>query len=63
VHLQDPVGFTRPVTPLLFVLAIEGVLRRSWWWAAPAACMTLAVGIYYISPAWGIARAATALLR
>jgi hypothetical protein len=62
-HLEDPVGFARPVTPLLLVLTIEGVLRRSVLLLVPALCVALAVSIYYISPGWGIVKAATALLR
>jgi hypothetical protein len=62
-HLQDPIGFARPITPLLLMLAIEGVLRHSATLLLPAVTMTLAVGIYYISPGWGIVKAATGLMR
>lgn len=39
--LNDPLAFARPLSPLFFYIAIEAVLRRSWWMLLPPLAITL----------------------
>jgi hypothetical protein len=62
-YLLDPGGFSRPVSPLLWMLAALAVLGRPKINAFPLAAMSVAVGLYFLSPAAGIVRGVLGVIR
>jgi hypothetical protein len=55
-HMQDAVGFARPVSPLLLWIMIEAVSRRQWSALVPPLLLSLSISLVFGKPLVAIAK-------